>query len=182
MASLFGNDPGKRPPLSAYAPERIEREVSHLSKKGSVRHMRETRRSGLAWLITLVVIVFLWLFFMDTVLHSFARSDAIRTYLYLHNYGSDKKALELARTGMFTPNEIEILNRRPGSFQDYFVNSHAADQSADSIIRYMQSLSDLRTGQYAKLGIVGKIRYQLFVRFGLIPPEKWSLFEPSVTG
>ena len=117
---------------------------------------------------------------MDPVLHSFRRGDAIRTYLYLRNYGSDAKARALLASGVFTPNEIDELNRRLGNFQDYFASGEAAKSSADSLIHYFSGLTALHNGQVAKLDAVGKVRYYLFVQFGLLPPQSWSMFDPPV--
>ena len=183
MSSLFSRNPEEKKPAPAhspFAPERLEKETAHLRNRRSVRHLDATRHRGWPWLLVLLVLGLLWLFCMDPVLYSFQRDDAIRDYLYLHNCGSDAKARELAASGVLTPNEVERLDRRIGSFQDYYANSAAADQKADEIIRYMKGLSDLRAGRYESLGTVGKIRYQLFVRFGLIPPVKWNIFTPEV--
>ncbi len=179
--SLFGKDPTAQPAPSPYARERIEREIAHLKKPASVRDPKATRRSLAAWLIVLTVGSLLWLFFMDPILHGFKRTDAIHAYLYQRNCGSDQKGLALTGTGVFTPNEIDRLNQRHGAFQELFPSPAAADQTTQAVIEYFKGVADLHAGRYEQLDLVGKIRYQLFVRFGLQPPTDWNVFDSSVT-
>jgi hypothetical protein len=181
MASLFNREPKPKPPLGPYARERIEKEVEHLRKKGSVRHAGDKPRNSRAgWIVVLLFGALLWLFFMDPVLHGYHRDEAERVYLYLHHFGSERKAHELLATGIFSPSEIEQLDRRSGSFQDYYSDPGAGDRAADAIIQYLQGVTDLQNGSYDKLGPVGKLRYQLFIRFGIHPPTQWAFLNPSV--
>jgi hypothetical protein len=178
--SLFKRNSLDRKPLSPYSPERIEHEIAHLRNRGSVRDPNARKRSPITWLITLAVLGLLWLYFMDPVLHSFRRGDAIHAYLYLHNFGSERKAQALADSGIFTAGEVQRLNHRQGSFQDYYSGPDAAERSANSVISYLQGVSDLQNGRYANLDFLGKVRYQLFVRFGILPPIQWAVFDPSI--
>jgi hypothetical protein len=178
--SLFSKDPSEKPPVSPYAAERIEHEIAHLRKGSSVRDPKQARRSLAAWLLVLFVLGLLWLFFMDPILHGFKRGEAIRTYLYLHGFGSEQKARALLATGIFTEPEIEQLNRRQGAFQDYFSSPAAAERKSDAIVDYLNGVTNLHASRYEKLDPVGKIRYQLFVRWGLMPPTDWSAFDPSI--
>ena len=179
MASLFSKDPGERKPLSTYAPERIEGEVAHLKKRGSVRDAKETRRTLGIWVSILAVAALVWLFCMDPLLYSFKRGDAIHAYLYLHSFGSEAKATAVAATGIITPNEVTYLNQRQGTFQDYFPTPARAAEVADSVIGYMKGVTDLHSGRYDRLDRIGKLRYQLFVRWGLHPPIHWDFLDPS---
>ena len=181
MASPFDWDSKAKPPLDPYARERIDDEIAHLRKRGTVRHT-DGRTHGLraAWPALLVMCALLWLFFMDPVLHAFRRQEAIRTYLYLHQLGNDRKAQQLLDTGIFAPTEVQVLNLRQGPFQTYYSGPSAADQSVDSIIEYLKGVSNLRAGAYDTLSVVGKLRYQLFVRWGILPPEILNLLEPSI--
>ncbi len=182
MSSIFNKDPGRKTPLPAYAKERIEGEIGHLKKRTSVRDAKQKKRTFAAWLLTLVVLGLLWLFFMDPVLRGLKRSEAIRDYLYLHNFGSDAKAQALAGSGYFAPTEIEVLNRRQGSFQDYYASPGAADREADALIAYVKGVDALHRSDYPRLDLVNKVRYQLFVRFGLMPPTDWAPFDPAING
>ena len=179
MPLPFNEDlpPPKNPTALSY--ERIQRETSHLQKRKSVRDGKDVKPTRTPWLLIALGLALLWLFFMDPFLHSFKKNDAIRDYLYLHNCGSDRKAAELAASGILSASEVEILNRRVGSFQDYYANAAAANQDADSIIAYMNGVAALHAGHYDALDWVGKVRYQLFVRFGIMPPTEFGLFEPS---
>ncbi len=78
------------------------------------------------------------------------------------------------------PERIALLNQRSGAFQDYYPGPGEGNRAADSVIRYLQGVTDLRNGDYEKLNWVGKIRYQLFVRFGLHPPTRWKLLDPAI--
>jgi hypothetical protein len=180
MASLFNRDPEKKPAPGHYDRERIEREIEHLSQRGSVRHgARRPRHHRGAWALTLVVIL-LGLFFMDPPLHSFHRNEAVRAYLYLHYYGSDKKAAELAATGIFTANEIDVLNHRQGSFQNYYSGPTEASNAADSIISYMKGVESLQRGDYQRMDPLSKFRYLLFFHFGLTTPTTWDIIDSGI--
>lgn len=182
MASPFNKIPGDKPPLGPYSRERIAPEIDHLRHRGTVRRADGKTSGGFrgAGFIILVVLIFLGLFFMDPVLHAWHRGEAVRDYLYLHHFGSEPKARQLLATGIFSPAEIELLNRRQGSFQNYYSGPGHASRAADSIIRYLQGVSALQAGAYDRLNTLGKIRYQLFVRFGLHPPVSWNVLDPSI--
>jgi len=181
MASLFSKDPAARPRAPRYAIERIQKEIDHLKNRSSVRYgaQRNLARARVIGSFTLCAL--LWLYFMDPILYAFHKRDAMRIYLYLHNYGSDQKTTALIATGILSDTEINDLNRRQGNFQDYFSTPQSADQEADSTIRYLNGLYYLRTGQYDFLDPVGKLRYLLFVRFGFLPPTYWNVLNPTTT-
>ncbi len=180
MGSIFGKDPGKPAPLSPYARERIDREIAHLKKRRSVRDPKERDRSLAAWLLVLIAGGLLWLFFMDPVLYGFKRGDAIKAYLYLHGYGSDVRARQLAQSGIFTPHELDLLNQRQGDFQAYYSSPLSANEAAAGIVHYMKQLDELHGGHPEQLDALGKVRYQLFVRWGLQPPTHWSVLDPAI--
>ncbi|MCE0484600.1 MAG: hypothetical protein LV479_10225 [Methylacidiphilales bacterium] len=177
MASLFDKDPSSERPLTNR--EKIESEVAHLRKRSSVREGPGARaRKSAPYFITLVVCGVLWLYLMDPVLYAYHKTEAIRTYLYLHNYGSQSKIDELLATHMFTAEEIVSLDHRTGSFQEYFPSPHDAEQKADAILNYIQSVRDLHAGKYDKLDTLGKIRFVLFIKFGIPVPTVWGPLNP----
>ena len=181
MASPSNKDSGPNRPLGPYAPERIAQEVAHLNKRGGVRHADGQLHGFRAvWPALLTVVVLLGLFFMDPVLHAYYRGEAIRAYLYLHHYGSDRKAAELLATGIFGPSEIEYLNQKQTPAQSYYPGPMEASHEADNIISYMRGVDYLRAGAHDRLDYLGKVRYQLFVRWGLHPPEQWSVLNPTI--
>jgi hypothetical protein len=182
MASIFSREPGDKKPLDPFARERIEREIGHLKKRAPVRDAREQSRRVGIWVTTLVVLALLGLFFMDPVAHSWERGDAIHAYLYLHNFGKEDKAQAIAASGIFTASEIDLLNHRQGSFQDYYSSPAAAAATADSIVAYMKGVADLHAQRYDRLDLLGKIRYQLFIRWGIDPPTEWDMLNPAVSG
>jgi hypothetical protein len=180
MASLFSKDPTAPVLLPPYALERIEREIAHLRKSSSVRHKPGEKLTVARVASSVAICTLLCLYFMDPFLYAYHKGDAIRTYLYLHNHGSDEKAQALLSTRIFSNSEIDVLNHRDGTFQDYFSSPMQAEQSADSIVNYMNGLYYLRMGQYDSLDPIGKLRYLLFFRTGLLPPTDWSALTPSV--
>jgi hypothetical protein len=117
---------------------------------------------------------------MDPFLHAWYKGEAIRTYLYLHNYGAGLLADSLTASQILSPEEVRVLNRRQGSFQDYYATPEAADHEAETIINYMTALHLLHDGKYEQLDPVGRMRYLLFIRTGIILPTEWSFLDPSV--
>jgi hypothetical protein len=183
MASLFNKDSEDKAPLDAYSRERIEREIRHLSEKKSVRDGSKNGPSHRgAWWLTLLVLVLLALFFMDPALHAYHRGEAIRAYSYLHHFGSEKKARELLGTGIFTPNEVDLLNSRQGAFQNYYSGPMEGAAAADSVIHYLDGVANLQRSDYAKLGWLNKLRFQLFFHFGMTTPTDWPILDPTITG
>ena len=170
-----------KPPITdAYARELIEKEVDHLKKRKGVRSMEETKRAKWKIVVTAAVLAVSWLYFMDPFLFSYNRGDAIRDYLYLHNYGSDAKAHALAASGLLTDYEVRQLNLRQGSFQDYFNGTVPAEKKAADLIAYMDQVHALHEGKYESLSIVNKVRYVLFVKTGIIPPIRWQVLNSSI--
>jgi hypothetical protein len=121
-----------------------------------------------------------WLYLMDPVIHAWYKGEGIRTYLYLHNYGTGTLSTELATSGLFTPDEIQTLDRRQGSFQDYYASPQAANDQAEAIVNYTAHVRDLHAGKYQGLDPVGRMRYLLFIRTGLVLPTDWSVLDPSI--
>jgi hypothetical protein len=179
-SSIFGKDPSNQPVPSPFARERIEKEIAHLKKPQSTRHGPNQRMSLGVFTCCLIVFVLVGLFIMDPFVYAWYRGDAIQDYLYLHNYDSDQKANALVATGILSSDDAAVLNARQGSFQDYFVSPEAAEKKADDIIAFMKGLSELRNGPYDNLDTLGKIRYNLFCRWGLIPPSNWPILNPKV--
>jgi hypothetical protein len=175
MGSLFGQQPAPREPTAL---ERIGPEITHLKNKTSVRDGAARRR--MPWTIAVILFTLLALYIMDPFLYAWHRYEAVRTYLYLHNYDSSAAIQALVDTGIFTPDEILTMNNEHGSYQDYFSSPHEAEQTAASIVRYIKGLRDLHAGNYERLDVLGKIRYTFFVSTGLIPPTTWDVLNPSV--
>ncbi len=179
MASIFSREPDDKKPLDPYSRERIEKEIEHLKKKRGTRDAGEQNRKLGIWVTVLAILALLVLFFMDPVVYSWERGNAINAYLYLHNFGREEKAQALANCGILSRSDVDTLNHRQGSFQDFFPTPKAAADTADGIVRYMKGAEDLRERHYDKLDVLGKIRYQLFVRWGLVPPSSFDMINPS---
>jgi hypothetical protein len=177
MESIFSKDPSSRNPTVL---ERIGPEISHLHKGGATA--REGVRSSKvgAWIASIGLISLLALFLMDPFLYAIHKSEAIRAYLYLHNYDSTAATHSLVSTGIFSKDEIMVMNDRHGSYQSYFSSPAEAEETAATVVGFMNGLHDLHNGHYLQLDAIGKLRYLLFVRIGLNPPTTWSGLNPSV--
>jgi len=176
--SLFQKKrPEDRPP-TAY--ELIEPEIVHLKKGYSIRYGDKRKSKRPLWLVVLAFGGLCWLYLMDPICHAWYKGDAAKDYLYLHNYGTGPLMGQLTATGILTPDEIDTLNQRQGSFQDYYPSPGAANEEAQTIIDYMKSVRDLHAGKYAKLDPIGRMRYLLFIRTGLLLPTAWNFLDPSV--
>lgn len=180
MATIFDKDPSDRPAAPPYARERIEQEIAHLKKPQSTRHAADERRSLGIFVSFLIVSAIVGLYVMDPFLYSWYKGDAIKAYLYLHNYDDDQKARNIAATGILTDSDVEILNHRQGSFQDYYTTRQDAEKDANSVISFMNGLSKLRGGRYDDLDPLSKVRYNLFCRWHLIPPTEWPALNPQI--
>jgi hypothetical protein len=176
--SLFQRKPeGPSAPPTPH--ELIEREIGHLKKKKLARYGDNPRKMSL-WLLVAVACALVWLYIQDPVEHAWYKGEAIKAYLYLHNYGAGKEADELAASGILQPEEITQLNQRHDSFQDYYPTPQAAARSALTIVSYMASVKELHAGRYENLDPLGRLRYALFVRFGIVPPTDWPFLDPGV--
>jgi len=176
--SLFHKATPKGPSPTPY--ELIEPEIVHLKKGHSIRYGPRAKPKMPLWLILLAFCSLGWLYLMDPFLHAWYKGEAVRTYLYLHSYGTGPLLNDLIATQILSPDEVETLNRRNGSFQDYYASPQAANLEAQTIINYMTALRLLHAGKYQQLNPVGRARYLLFIRTGLVPPTQWSVLEPSI--
>jgi hypothetical protein len=178
MESLFRKKiAADRPPTPQ---ELIEPEIVHLKKGYSIRHGEKGRNKRPPWLTLLAFGGLLWLYLMDPLFHAWYKGEAIRTYLYLHNYGTGSQAGNLAASGILASDEIQVLDRRQGSFQDYYKSPGAAEEQAQTIIDYMANLHLLHAGKYQTLDPVGRMRYLLFIRTGLVLPTDWTFLDPAL--
>jgi hypothetical protein len=180
MASLFDKDHSAQPELATYGIERIESEISHLRNPESTRSKKIEKYVLAWWMVSLAVIALLSLYFLDPVLHSYQKGSAIKTYLYLHTSGSDAKQKALADCGILSKDEIDLLDNHQGGSLDYFSSPQAAEQSADAIVAYCQSVKYLQNGQYDHLDPLNKFRYNLFGRWGIPMPTEWAALNPTV--
>jgi hypothetical protein len=160
--------------------ELIEPEIVHLKKGYSVRYGRKAKPPMPPWLLILGICGLAWLYLMDPFLHAWYKGEAIRAYLYLHNYAAGPLTDQLVATQLFSPEEIDTLNHRHGSFQDYYASPEAANRETQTIIDYMTALHLLHAGKYQQLDPIGRMRYLLFIRTGIVLPTEWSFLDPSV--
>ncbi|MEI9999324.1 MAG: hypothetical protein WDO13_09220 [Verrucomicrobiota bacterium] len=121
-----------------------------------------------------------WLYLMDPVLHAWYKGEAVKTYLYLHNFGSAQQVDALVASRILSPEEVHVLDGRRGSFQDYYPSPQQANDTAQTIMDYMAEVRALHAGRYQSLDPVGRMRYLLFIRTGLVLPTSWDFLDPSV--
>jgi hypothetical protein len=179
MASLFQKKPVlPAEPPSAY--ELIEPEIVHLKKGYSIRYGAKPRRKTPTWFVFLGFCGLVWLYLQDPVLHAWYKGEAVNAYVYLHNYGAGKDSAELAASGILTPEEVTALDQRRGSFQTYYPSPQVAARHAQDIIAYLTTVRKLHAGRYQDLDPVGRMRYLLFIRTGLVLPTRWDFLDPSV--
>jgi hypothetical protein len=176
--SLFHKKPVPDPSLTPY--ELIEPEIVHLKKGYSIRHGAKTRKKSPLWLVVLGFCGLAWLYLMDPIIHAWYKGEAAKTYVYLHNYGAGPLVDNLIKSGILTLDEIDVLNRRHGSFQGYYPSPQAADDEAQKIIDYMDSVHQLHNGLYQDLDPIGRMRYLLFIRTGLVLPTDWAFLDPNI--
>ncbi len=178
MESLFGKAPAERAPLTPH--EQIASEITHLKKKTSVRHGAAARSKTAAIVTLLVICALIGLYFMDPFLYAMHKSEAIRAYLYLHNHDAGPQVDALVASRILSEDEIAALNRRQGSYLDYYSSPAEAERQAAAIVSYVQGMRALRAGRYQQLDPIGKLRFVLFIRSGLLPPTDWRALNPSV--
>jgi len=177
--SLFKRKaPERREPLSPY--DLIEGEIVHLKKGYSVRYGSQPQRHTPMWVVVLGFCGLAYLYLFDPFAHAWYKGEAIKAYLYLHSYGAGKEASQLAASGIFSPDELTLLNQQHGSYQDYYATPQAAADEATTIVTYLTSVKLLHAGRYQELDPLGRMRYLLFIRTGLFLPTSWSILDPAV--
>jgi hypothetical protein len=176
--SLFHKKTAEGSPPTPY--ELIEPEIVHLKKGYSIRHGQAKKKMS-PWLVIVGACGLAWLYLMDPFLHAWYKGEAARTYLYLHNYGSEPLAESLVATQIFSTDEVNVLNHRHGSYQDYYPSPEAAKTEAETIIQYMTAVRLLHAGRYQQLDPVGRMRFALFIRTGILLPTDWDFLDPSIS-
>jgi hypothetical protein len=176
--SLFQKNNPEKPTPTPY--ELIENEIDHLRKGTSVRYGNKARGGTAPWLIIIGFCGLAWLYFMDPICHAWYKGDAVRTYLYLHAYGTGPQSSALVASGILTPDEVKTLNHRDGAYRDYFASPDEANRKAQAIANYMADVALLHAGKYQTLDPVGRMRYLLFIKTGIPIPTSWDFLDPSV--
>jgi len=178
--SLFHRTPAAATPGPATPHELIQKEVAHLKKGKSARYGDKPVRKASIWALVGVICALIWLYIQDPVLHAWYKSEAIKTYVYLHYFGSSEQAAEFGSSGILRPEEIVELNHSPQSYKDEYTSLQDALSSSHKIILYMNSVRKLHAGKYEKLDFIGTVRYDLFIRNGINLPTAWDSLDPVV--
>ena len=177
--SLFRDKetPESRPP-DPY--DLIDKEIGHLKKGSNVRHGPNAKNRTPNLLLILGFCGIAWLYLMDPFYHAWYKGDAVKAYLYLRNFGSASDVTNLVASGILNPEDLDNLNHRSGSYQDYYSSPDAAKKNAEAVINYMTSVKLLHAGKYQQLDPVGRMRYAVFLKFGIILPTDWPFLDPTV--
>jgi hypothetical protein len=177
--SLFQkNSPEKSTP-SPY--DLIGPEIDHLKKGTSVRYGSKKTSSTPAWAMVIGFIGLAYLYFLDPVVHAWYLGDAVNAYLYLHNFGTTAQTNKLVASGIFTPEEVNVLNRRTGEFNTLYPSPSAANEQSEEIITYMANVHLLHEGKYESLDPIGRMRYLLFIKTGIYLPTEFKFLDPAIS-
>lgn len=160
--------------------DRLGPELEHLQKVTSVRYGTMAHKQSYGWAAAIAICSLLALYFMDPFIYAMHKYEAMQAYVYLHNHDSKSYTDALAATRMFSQDELDALNRQKATSADSNMSPREAEDKAATVVAYMKSVRDLHLGRYEGLDPIGKLRYLLFVRTGLIPPTEWSGLNPSV--
>ena len=180
MASLFHKDS----PEEKKAPtphDLIAKEVEHLKKGTSVRHGGASKNRNVPWLVVIGFVGLAWLYLMDPFYHAWYKGEAIRAYLYLHQYGGQPDIDALVGSHILSPQDIDVLNHRSGTYRDYYSSADDARKRVDVIVKYMNDVQLLHAEKYQTLDPVGRMRCVVFIRFGIVLPTDWAFLDPSIT-
>ena len=142
--SLFHKQsPEEKKPPTPY--DLIEKEVEHLKKGSSVRHGGASKNRSVPWLVIIGFVGLAWLYLMDPFYHAWYKGEAVRAYLYLHQYGSEADVAALVGTHILSLEEIDVLNHKNGTFQDYYKSADDARPSGSMSSLNTKTTSSLCT-------------------------------------
>jgi hypothetical protein len=177
MSSIFTKEIEELP-TSPY--DLIEPEIRHTKGKGVSRWQTSPHIAMVRLLGAFAFLILIGLYFLDPFLYSMHKSRAMRSYLYLKNYGDPAAAKALVDSGIFSEPELKILNSKIADFQAFFESPAAAQKTAKEAIVYMDNLNRLHNGHLNGANFLTHLRYDLFTRFGIIPPKEWESLNPDV--
>jgi len=159
----------------------IEKEIQHLKKGTSVRHGGASKNRKMPWLIIIGFLGLAWLYLMDPFYRAWYKGEAIRTYLYLHQYGSQADLANLVNAHLLSLEEIDVLSHRTGDYREYYPSPDAALKRAETIVTYVNNVELLHAGKYQQLDPVGRMRYVVFIKIGIVLPTDWPFLDPTVS-
>ena len=83
--------------------------------------------------------------------------------------------------GFWAPEEIETLNHRNGSYQDYYKSPDEATKRANVIIDYMAKVKLLHDDAAKQLDLVNKVRCILFIPVRNPFTDRLDFLDPAVS-
>lgn len=153
--------------------QRIEREILHLKNRGrspwSTKPGMKIFRIALGGLAVLLVVLYLY----DPFAYAYHKSAAMRSYLYLQRWGDSVEVDRLKHSGYFSQEEIRLLNASKADPKDYYRNTTQAQQASYDALKYLQNVDSLYEMDLAHASWLDKARYELFIRWGILPPRQW---------
>jgi len=177
MSSIFTKEL-EEVPTSPY--DLIEPEIRHTKGQGVSRWQTSPHIAMVRLIGAIAFLVLIGLYFMDPFFYSMHKSRAMRSYLYLKSYGNPAEVRALATSGIFSEGELNVLNPKMGDFTAFYESPASAQKAADDAIAYMNNLNRLHTGRLDGANFITHLRYDLFNRFGIIPPKEWESLNPDV--
>ncbi len=177
MSSIFDKQ-GAVAALSPNAQARLTVELADYRNRGK-KNVRQVAPPSV-WMLRMILLALVALYFADPFLYALHRAQAIRAYLYIHRYGDTRTLAGLGRSGLLMPTEQRALDNKRGDYRFYFQNPAEAQTAAEAACAYVQSARDLRSARVDRLNGVARLRYFLFVQFGLTPPLEWKALTPKV--
>lgn len=174
--SIFAPRSDDQPELSNE--ERIENEVLHLRGHGKAWNKRRYiafLRTVLIWALSAAIL----LFFAEPFIYAYKKEQAIRSYLYLKQYGSPAQVQLIESSPIFTDRDLRTLKTISGDFQSLFSTPKSAQETAAGVIAYSKTLDDVAQGNLTDANLFTRFRYNIFNQWGLVPPVQWRMLNPD---
>jgi hypothetical protein len=175
--SIFTRELADPHPPGPY--ERIEPEVRHLASRGKSSWSVRPKYAVARLLLGATAAILVGLYVLDPFVMAVHKARAMRSYLFLSQYGNAKVVSELVESPVLTDYEVRMLKGRTGQFLDYYVNTTQAEEASRQAIAYVEGIDRLHRHDLSEADLFGKIRYHLFIRWGLIPPRQWRTLNPD---
>jgi hypothetical protein len=159
--------------------DRIQREIRHLKNRGmspwTTNPFMKMGRLAMGFLAVLLA----FMYFYDPFAYAYHKTQAMQAYLYLQRWGDNLEVERLEQSGYFSPEDIRLLNGSQANPKEYFVNTAEAHAASYAALRYRQQAEAVRDGDLSSGSVLDYWRYNLLIRWGILPPRQWRALNPS---